>query len=100
MEVEANDVAVVIVGMPVHRDADAIYILGEFITGRDVTFHGDAAKRRCHINREDAVLVVDIIKNLQEVTDKWLDGIVGDHVGGAMDVNAEKGIIQGVHRVA
>ena len=45
MEVEVNDIAVVIVGMLVHRDADAINILGEFITRRKVTFHGDAAER-------------------------------------------------------
>ena len=34
VDVEANDVAVFIVEMLVHRDADAINILGEFITGR------------------------------------------------------------------
>ena len=64
VEVEANNVAVVIVRMLVHRDANAIYILGEFITGRDVIFHGDAAKKRCQIDWEDAVLVVDILESL------------------------------------
>ena len=67
-----NDVAVVIVGMLVHGDTNAIDILGEFITRRDIIFHGDAAKRIHWIDREDAVLVVDVLKSLQEVMDEWL----------------------------
>ena len=100
MDVEANDVAVCIVGTPVHRDADAIDILGELITRRDISFHGDASKGRLWIDWEDAVLGVDILENLlQEVMDEWLDGIVSDGIGRVMDVDTDEGIIQGVHMI-
>ena len=95
-----NEIAVVIVGMLVHGDTDAIDILGEFITRRDIIFHGDAAKRRCWIDWDDAVLVVDVLKSLQEVTDEWLDGVVIGCIGGLMDVNVDEGIIQGVRGAA
>ena len=29
--------------------------------------------------------------------DKWLDGIISNGIGGAMNVNTDKGVIQGVY---
>ena len=98
-DVEADDIAVHVVGTPVHRDADAINVLGEFITRRDVIFHGDAAKRRLQINQEDAVLVVDILESLQEVMDEQLDGIISDGIGRVMDVDTDESVIQFVHMI-
>ena len=98
---EANNIAVCFVGMPVHWDADTIDILGQFFTRRDVIVHGDASKGRSQINQENAVLGVDILEGLQEVTDEWLDGIVGNGNGieRVVDVDTNKGVIQGVHMI-
>ena len=96
-DVEMDDIAVVIVDTPNVGDTDAIHILGEPVAGWDITFHHDVAKRRHHVKWENVVHVVDVLEDLQEVTDEWLDGIIHNLFGGSMDVNMEKHIVQGVH---
>ena len=59
-----NDIAICVVGMLVHGDADTIDILGQFVTRRNVVVHGDASKRRSGVNRDDAVLVVNFLEGL------------------------------------
>ena len=99
VDMETDDVVVVvIVGMPVVGDTNAIHVLGELVTRSDITFHCDAAKGRHHVNWENVVVAVDVLEDLQEVMDKWLDGIIHNCIGRAMDINMEQCIIQGAHR--
>ena len=98
VDVEMDGVAGVIVGMPVVEDTDAIHIFGELVTRWDIMFHCDAAKGRHCVNQENVVLIVDGLEDMQEVMDEWLDGIICNLFRGAMDVNTEKHIAEGVHR--
>ena len=61
---KANDITIHVVGMLVVGDTNTINILGQFVTRRNVAFHGDASKRRSRINREDTVLVIDSLESL------------------------------------
>ena len=64
VDVEANRVVVVVSGIFVGWMTNAINILGEFFARRDVTVHCDASKGRVEVNRNDSVLVVDILEVL------------------------------------
>ena len=97
MDVEVDHVVGVIVGTFVGWGADASNTVGEFVARRDVAFHCKAAKVGGRINGDDGVLAVDILKNLQEVMEKWFDGIVCNLFGGTIDVNAEESVIQCTH---
>ena len=96
-DMETNDITIHIAGTLVQGDADTIDILGQVVTRRDVIVHGDAAKRRSRVNRDDAVLVIDGLEGLQEVADERLDRIIGNGIGRVMDVDTDKGVILGVH---
>ena len=74
---EPNHVTGIFVGrFLVVRDADAVDIIGQAVTRWNVTLHCKAAKSGMHIDGEDGVVVVDILKHLQEVMDERLDGII------------------------
>ena len=92
-KVEANDITVVVVGAFVRRDTDAINVLRQFFARRDVIFVCNRSKRRSWFNRENTVLFVDFLKCLQEVAKERLDGIIGDNIGRAMDVNMDEGFV-------
>ena len=43
--------------------------------------------------------MVDFLEDLKEVMEEWLKRIIRDLFGRAMNINMEKGIIQGVHMI-
>ena len=96
-DVKADRVVGVIVSAFVGGVADAVNIVGEFVTRRDVAVHGKAAKVGGRVNGDDGVLAIDFLKDLQEVTEKRFDGIVRNLFGGTINVNTEEGVIQCTH---
>jgi hypothetical protein len=74
------------------RIVEASYILGDCISGRNVTFHGEGTAGRFLINGEEQACWINFLECTKEFFEEWFDGVVRRVIGRAIDVDAEVGL--------